>query len=90
MKDKNNKLQIIGKYIERNFGGIEYEIDIDFDLSDDIKNDIQLIRDFVKDYNGPNRNKLNSVYLFKKLFRIKKRGPNSRLIMKEENIMNYN
>ena len=28
----NEKVAIIIKYIERNFGGIEYEIDIDFNL----------------------------------------------------------
>ena len=91
--DEYDKLQIIEKYIERNFGGIDYEIDIDYDLKlDDIWNNIQLIKDIVKDYNGPNRKKINSVYLFKKLYNLEleKEDPNSKLIIKREKIMDYN
>jgi len=41
------------------------------------------------DYNGPNTNKINSVYLFKKLYNLEllKEDPNSRLIIKKENII---
>ena len=91
--DENDKLQIIEKYIERNFGGIDYEIDIDYDLKlDDIWNNIQLIKDIVKDYSGPNKKKINSVYLFKKLYNLEleKEDPNSKLIIKREKIMDYN
>ena len=90
--NENDKLQIIEEYIERNFGGIEYEIDIDLDIKiEDIKANIQLIKDILKDYNG-NERKLNSVYLFKKLYNLimQKEAPNSRLILKREIINNYN
>ena len=42
------------------------------------------------DYNSPNTNKINSV--FKKLYNLelRKKSPNSRLIIKKENIMKYN
>ena len=88
--DENDKLKIIEKYIERNFGGIDYEIDLDFYLKlDDIREKIQLIKDIIMDYNGPNTNKINSVYLFKKLYNLEllKEDPNSRLIIKKENII---
>ena len=91
--DENDKLIIIEKYIERNLGGIDYEIDIDYDLKlDDIRENIKLIKDIVKDYNGPNKKKINSVYLFKKLYNLEfgKEDPNSKLIIKKEKIMDYN
>ena len=90
--NENDKLQIIEEYIERNFGGIDYEIDIDLDIKiEDIKANIQLIKDILKDYTG-NERKLNSVYLFKKLYNLimQKEAPNSRLILKREIINNYN
>ena len=91
--DENDKLKIIEKYIERNLGGIDYEIDIDYNLKlDDIRENIQLIKDIVKDYSGPNKKKINSVYLFKKLYNLEfgKEDPNSKLIIKKERIMDYN
>ena len=43
INDKD-KVEIIIKYIERNFGGIDYEIDIDFKSTlDDAKNFIEKI-----------------------------------------------
>ena len=46
---------------------VEYEIDIDLNLEfNDIRENIQLIKEIIMDYNGPNKKKLNSVYLFKK------------------------
>ena len=90
--EENDKLQIIEEYIERNFGGIDYDIDINLNINlEDIKADIQLIKDILKDYNG-DENKLNSVYLFKKLYNliIQKEVPNSSLIIKREIINNYN
>jgi hypothetical protein len=46
---------IIEKYIERNFGGIEYEIDIDFKLKfDDIKNELDTLKKIFEDFlNSP-------------------------------------
>ena len=42
---------IIEKYIERNFGGIEYEIDIDFKLKfDDIKNELDTLKKIFEDF----------------------------------------
>jgi len=58
--DENVKVQIIEKYIERNFGGIDYEIDIDFNLKlGDIRESLQLIKDIINDYDGPNENKFS-------------------------------
>ena len=46
----NDKVQIIVKYIERNFGGNDYEIDIDFNLLlDDIRKEIKLIKYILDD-----------------------------------------
>ena len=45
------KVSIIIKYIERNFGGIEYEIDIDLQLVlKETKKDIELIKNILEDY----------------------------------------
>ena len=72
--DKDDKVIEIEKYIERNFGGIDYEIDIDFNLIlDDIRDKIELIKYVLKDYESYDENKkikLNSVFLFKKLYNI--------------------
>ena len=47
----NEKVEIIIKYIERNFGGIEYEIDLDLKLVlDDTERDIKLIKNILQDY----------------------------------------
>jgi hypothetical protein len=89
--DENDKLQIIEKHIERNFGGINYKIDIDFNLIiDDIREKIFLIKDILKDYDDDIK-KLNSAFLFKKLYNInmEKEIPDSRLIIKKENLNNY-
>ena len=70
----NEKVDIIIKYIERNFGGIEYEIDINFNLVlDDIKNELELIQKIIEGcrLKEENKIKLNSVYLFKKLYNLK-------------------
>ena len=56
-------MTIIEKYIERNFGGIEYEIDIDLNLEfDDIRENILLIKDIILDYYGQYNKKLNSTF----------------------------
>ena len=41
--------KIINNYIERNFGGIEYEIDIDFNLKLDIQKDVDILYDILKE-----------------------------------------
>ena len=42
---------IIEKYIERNFGGIDYEIDIDFKMKfDDVETEFQLLNKIFEDY----------------------------------------
>ena len=69
----SEKIKIIIKYIERNFGGIDYEIDIDFNLIlDDIQDKIDSVHDILKDYDNPVKGdkitKLKSVYLFKALY----------------------
>jgi len=73
-------VNIIEKYIERNFGGIDYEIDIDFNVRyDDIKEKSKELKDILEDYinKGNRRNnsqkrlektKINSVFLFKKVY----------------------
>ena len=50
--DDNEIVSIIEKHIERNFGGIDYEIDIDLDLKiTDIETKINLISEIFKEYN---------------------------------------
>ena len=49
--DQRQIVPIIDNYIERNFGGINYEIDIDFDLEfDDIKNEINRLEEILREY----------------------------------------
>ena len=91
----DDKLSIIEKYIERNFGGIDYEIDIDLNLKlDDIRTNVELITKILEDYDANNKNnkkpKLTSVFLFKKLYNfvLEKEEPYSNLLIK--NINNYN
>ena len=81
--DENQIIPIIENYIERNFGGVTYEIDINFDLvTNDIKEDmntlkngilkekIPIIRRKKKDINKEQEEviKVPSVYLFKKIY----------------------
>ena len=78
--DNNVVVNIIEKYIERNFGGIDYKIDIDFKLKpSDIKSKVELIEEILKDFintgrRDNNRNKegikVSSVFLFKKIYNI--------------------
>ena len=92
------KVPIIIKYIERNLGGIEYEIDIDFNLIlDDIRDKIDTIRNILDDYDCPekddkNKHKINSVYIFKKLYNsiLLKDDPNSKLKIDNLKINEYN
>jgi len=77
--DERQIVPIIDNYIERNFGGINYEIDIDFDLEfDDIKNEMnrleEILREYIpkrkgkKDVSKGNIIKISSVFLFKKIY----------------------
>ena len=90
--NNKDKIQIIEKYIERNFGGINYKIDIDLNLKlNDIRNNVELIGDILRNYNGDD-NKLTSVFLFKKLYNLEigKEEHNSILAINKYNINNYN
>jgi hypothetical protein len=89
------KVPIIIKYIERNIGGIEYEIDIDFKLvTDDIGKRIRTIKGILDDYDWPDKEnkKVNSVFLFKKLYNLvcEKDDPNSKLRIGKTKINEYN
>ena len=78
--DSNRLVSIIENNIERNFGGIDYEIDIDLGLKlTDIENEIKLVEDIIKEFipkpkNKKQKNKTNrpikitSVFLFKKIY----------------------
>ena len=49
--DERQIVPIVDNYIERNFGGINYEIDIDFDLEfDDIKNEMNRLEEILREY----------------------------------------
>ena len=90
----NDKASIIIKYIERNFGGIDYEIDIDLDLVlEDIKKDIELIKNILDDYDLYKPKKLirlSSVFLFKKLYNLQfEKDPNSNLKIDKLKINDY-
>ena len=90
--NNKDKIQIIEKYIERNFGGIDYEVDIDLNLKlNDIRNNVELIGDILRNYNG-DENKLSSVFLFKNLYNMEviKEEHNNMLAINKYNINNYN
>ena len=91
------KVSIIIQYIERNFGGIDYEIEIDLKLKlEDKKKEIELIKDILKDYElydeDKKKIKLNSVFLFKQLYNKEcgKLDPNSNLKIDKKIINEYN
>ena len=91
----NDKVTIVIKYIERNFGGIDYEIDIDLNLSlEDIGKDIKIIKGILQDYNFYRENKktkLSSVFLFKKLYNLEceKSNANNNLLIKKNELNDY-
>ena len=73
----SDEIQIVPKienFIERNFGGINYEIDIDFNLQcNDIIEDMQKLKDILKEKlllrkTANEKIKVTSVYLFKKIY----------------------
>ena len=67
-----DKVPIIIKYIERNLGDIEYEIDIDFNnIPDGKRKEVDLIENILREYDENYEEKtikLNSIYLFKQLY----------------------
>ena len=73
ISDETQIVPIIERYIERNFGGISNEIDIDFNNQpDDIKEEMNILKEILKE-KIPNDDedkmeKVISVYLFKKIY----------------------
>jgi len=76
ISDETQIIPIIENYIERNFGGISYEIDIDFNLEpNDIKEEMGRFKEILKEkiYKAKTEQeedkiiKVTSVYLFKKI-----------------------
>ena len=91
----NEKVAIIIKFIERNFGGIEYSIHIDFNLIlDDIREEVESIKRILQEYTPDIKNeiKLNSVYLFKKLYNLQCQtlDKDGNLHIDENDIKKYN
>ena len=90
------KSLIVNKYIERNFSGIEYKIDLNINISfDDIKCEMEKLNKILDDYEYYNKKgkfKLNSVFLFKKLYNylILEQGLNTNLIIESSLINDYN
>ena len=80
ISDENQIKPIIENYIERNFGGISYEIDIDFNSRcNDIRNEMESLKEILKGKISITKKKddkketdkgekVSSVYLFKKIF----------------------
>lgn len=68
------KIEKIIKNIERNFGGIKYEIDIDYNLKfGDMEDQIKTIETILSDYDTFKKGascKVSSVFLFKKLYNL--------------------
>ena len=76
--EDNEVKDIIERYIERNFGGIDYEIDIDFEYElNDIKTQSSNVKKILEGAININKKgekikdkKFSSVYLFKKIYNI--------------------
>ena len=91
----NEKVLKIIKHIERNFGGIEYVIDINFNLKlEGIQKKVETIKKILEDYEFYKENgvmRVNSVFLFKKLYNLNcdELDSNSNLKINELKINNY-
>ena len=91
-------MPIINNIIERNFGGITYEIDIDFNLEpEDIKEIMEKLKNKIlnsKDEDNPI--KVASVFLFKKIYdeaclmEIKDRNNVKRFQIEKDDLFKYN
>ena len=90
--DIKEKIEKIIKHIERNFGGIKYDIDIDYNLKfGDMENQIKKIENILSDYNGFKKGEsceVNSVFLFKKLYNLSCENKNSSNLMIDKNKTN--
>ena len=89
------KVNIIIENIERNFGGIEYEIDINFKSRIyDIEDNINELKRIIEDYDSFEENKkikLNSIFLFKQLYNIQCKKMEQNYLKIDANKMNdYN
>ena len=83
------KVEIIIKYIERNFGGIKYEINIDYNLNfgDKIEEILSDCETFKKDKPF----EVSSVFIFKKLYNLScKEKSSSNLQIDEKKTNEYN
>jgi len=102
ISEESKIVPIIENYIERNFGGISNEIDIDFKIQcDDIKDEINNLKEILKGKISTNDEdelqKITSVYLFKKIYNVacnNENNKNLKLIgasykIKEDHIDNY-
>ena len=91
-----DKVSTIIHYIERNFGGIDYEIDINLKLMlEGIEDQIKNLKNILKDYDFYDENKkfkLTSVFLFKKLYNLEceKKNINSDLMIRKDKLNDYN
>ena len=94
--DNEKFTKIIIKHIERNFGGIEYDIDINFNLKlEGIKEKVEKVKKILEEYEGYHENKpmkVPSVYIFKKLYNLycDELDPNGSLKIKDSKINDYN
>ena len=99
--EDNEVKEIIERYIERNFGGIDYEIDIDFRLElNDIKTQISEVKQILEGYIANKKrgkkpkdkkdknDKVSSVFLFKKVYNIVC-GTENQYKIKDENCKKY-
>ena len=73
ISDETQIVPIIEKYIERNFGGISNEIDIDFnnqpdDIKDEMNNLKEILKEKISNDDEERIEKVISVYLFKKVY----------------------
>ena len=103
ISDETQIVKIIEKYIERNFGGISIEIDIDFkNQPSDIKDDMINLKKILKEKistndDGKIEDEIASVYLFKKVYNEACNNENNKTLnligatykIKEENINKY-
>ena len=91
-------VEIIEEYIERNFGGMEFEIDLDLDIKFESFNGINGIKNFLNGImNSLNieknkKKKITSVMFFKEIFNkecIEKKNNYYKYIIKDDKIKSY-
>ena len=93
--ETDDKVKIVIEFIERNFGGIEYKVDLDLDVNlEDMKKKIEMLKEIYSDLLLEQNKiiKLNSVFLFKALYnkQCDKLDPNGSLKIPKDNINSYN